>query len=62
MIDTLRKIEKELERMKEESRLEMNGTIEDAYTLGIHSGICKALTIVYKYHMEYMDKLNNPWR
>lgn len=53
----LERIEKELEVLREQNKVnDFLDSNDDFYRLGVNSGICKALSLVYKIHIEFIDK------
>ena len=53
----LESIEKELETLKEQNKPhECLDNYDDIYQMGVHSGICRALALVYKIHIENIGK------
>lgn len=53
----LERIEKELEVLREQNKInDFLDSNDDFYRLGVNSGICKALALVYKIHIEFIDK------
>ena len=56
-MEIIERIEKELEDLKEKNKISDNlDSYDDIYQCGVNSGICSALALVYKIHIEYIGK------